>query len=151
MSNWKAVVAAVVGAALVLASCTNVPNSSRPAVVQSVPVAQPDLPTPGPSRTDLPRTIVSRFLDANAAADTNHNGARQYLTKEERNRWSDGAGTTIITPVQISNPVGGKVTVSGREIGTIRRRHLHTDLERRRHRHRCAAGQADVRGDEGQG
>jgi lipoprotein LpqB-like beta-propeller protein len=115
----RRVAGAAIATVLVAAGCTNVPNSSAPQVIGSVQVGQPDLPTSGPGRNDLPRTIVSRFLDANAAADTNHNGARQYLTKEERNRWSDGAGTTIITSPQISNPVDGKVTVSGREIGTI--------------------------------
>jgi hypothetical protein len=114
----RAAVAAV-AAVLTLASCTNVPSSSAPQVVQSGQVAQPDVPSSGPGRDDLPNTIVSQFLAANAADDTNHNQARQYLTKEERGRWIDGATTTIITTPQITTRGSDKVTVSGREIGTI--------------------------------
>jgi hypothetical protein len=105
---------------LLLASCTTVPSSSNPQVIRSVPGGQP----PGPVDIAPPagadaRTIVSGFLDANAADDPNHNAARSFLTPEEKNRWLDATTITVIDRPEIGNVVDGKVTVTGREIGSV--------------------------------
>ncbi|HEY7010845.1 MAG TPA: LpqB family beta-propeller domain-containing protein, partial [Jatrophihabitantaceae bacterium] len=110
----------LLGAALALAGCSAVPTSSSVEVVHTVPVGQPAGPVDisPPAGADA-RTIVSGFLEANAASDPNHNAARSFLTPEEKNRWLDATGITVIDRPEIGNLVGGKVTVTGREIGTI--------------------------------
>jgi hypothetical protein len=110
----------LLGAAVALAACSAVPTSSSVEVIHSVPVGQPAGPVDiSPAAGADARTIVSGFLEANAASDPNHNAARSFLTPEEKNRWLDATAITVIDSPEISNLVGGKVTVTGREIGTI--------------------------------
>lgn len=106
-------------AALLLAACTGVPRSSSPEVVQPVGVAQPS-PSPviTPAANADPRTIVLGFLSANALADENHADARNFLTSDANNRWSD-ATLTVVDSLQVGNATNGSVTVRGREIGLV--------------------------------
>lgn len=115
-----AVLCLLLGAALALASCSTVPTSSSVEVIHSVPVGQPAGPVDisPPVGADA-RTIVSGFLEAGAASDPNHKAARSFLTPEEKNRWLDATAITVIDRPEIGNLVGGKVTVTGREIGSI--------------------------------
>jgi hypothetical protein len=115
-----AVLCLLLGAASALAACSAVPTSSSVEVIHTVPLGQPAGPVDisPPVGADA-RTIVSGFLEANAASDPNHKAARAFLTPEEKNRWLDATAITVIDRPEISNLVGGKVTVTGREIGTI--------------------------------
>jgi hypothetical protein len=119
--------AALLAVAL-LGACTTVPESSQPQVVQPVGVQPPDVTVTGPAAGAEPRAIVQGFLEQNGSADPNHASAREYLTPEERGRWSD-ATVTILDRTQVRNIVFGRhqqgsgrvgtITVTGQEIGTI--------------------------------
>ncbi len=65
-----------------------------------------------------PRTIVSGFLTANALVDVHHNSARDFLTPDAKNRWSDTT-VTVVSSEQISNFQHGSVTVHGTKLGTV--------------------------------
>lgn len=113
-------VAAVLLAAAVLpAACTGVPRSGTPQIVQSVDEQQPEqaVITPQPGRD--PRGIVQDFLFNNASNDEHHSAARAFLTPEEKSRWSDSAGATIVDRVQVGVFKDNTVTVTGHEIGTL--------------------------------
>ena len=122
----RAVSALAVAAALTLAGCTTVPDSSTPQIVQPVEV-ESQVPPPGPLPGSDPRTIVQGFLNANGANDPNHSAARQYLAKPAKG-WSD-LKVTLVDHAQVGNVVFGKqaagggrtgtITVTGDEIGTI--------------------------------
>jgi hypothetical protein len=106
-------------AVLAIGACTTVPARSAPQVIHSVEVGQPPPQAPLPPPNAPPREIVSDFLAAeNAGDDVNHTGARAYLTAEQRNRWSDDS-VTVIAQQTTGNLINHKVTVSGRQIGTI--------------------------------
>jgi hypothetical protein len=111
---------AVLAAALVLTGCGGVPTTSSPKVVGTVapasvvgPAAQ--CPAPGSD----PRTLVYNFLAANGADDPHHNCARQYLTPEAKNRWSDST-VTVLDDLQVSLVDSSNgVTVSGQLVGQV--------------------------------
>jgi len=92
-----AVLAAVL--AVVLAGCTTVPTSSAP--VQITQVADPpgDIgiealpPVPGAS----PEEVVRGFIDAMASTTRNHPVARQFLTAEAADSWSDTDSVRVIS------------------------------------------------------
>ncbi len=120
---------AAVAALLLLAGCTTIPDTSSPQVVQPVVVQRPNAGASGPLRGSDPRTIVLDFLTANGDTfDANHAAARQYLTPEERNRWSD-ATATVVDGTKVANIVFGEpgpggsqtgtITVTGQEVGSI--------------------------------
>ncbi len=82
------------------------------------PVAVNPPPVVCVQQGSAPRNIVSAFLNCSGKNDPNHNGARQFLTPEERPRWSDSS-VTIIDFATPSNFSHHHIVVSGREIGTI--------------------------------
>ncbi len=110
-------------AALVLAGCTEVPQSSAPEVVGSQGLAAPVQPAEPPKPGESPFFIVSDFLSSNADTDPNHASARQYLTASESSRWTDDrltvvssyqVGTTDRTDtVRVDAPVLGTVDPTG--------------------------------------
>ncbi|HZZ96981.1 MAG TPA: LpqB family beta-propeller domain-containing protein [Jatrophihabitantaceae bacterium] len=109
--------ALAIAAALVVGACTTVPTTSAPTVIR--PIAENPPPVVcAPAQGGAPRNIVAAFLNCNGKNDPNHNGARQFLTTEERPHWSDSSATIIdfATP---SNLAHHRIVVSGREIGTI--------------------------------
>lgn len=121
---------ALVGLTLasVLAGCTGVPVSSAPQVVETLdagagPHARPVASAP-PAFAN-PQAIVSGFLEANASNDAHHAAARLYLTQEEKNKWSDSTGTTILATLRIepsataTRPNTATFTVSGSPVGTL--------------------------------
>jgi hypothetical protein len=104
-------------AALLAGACTTVPTTSAPVVIQPVAVT----PAPevcAPAQGTAPRNIVSAFLNCNGKSDLNHNGARQFLTAEEKSRWRD-TSVTIIDFATPSNFAHHHIVVSGREVGAI--------------------------------
>lgn len=125
-TRWTAFAALLV---LCLASaCTTIPDSSQPQIVQPLGVQPPDVTVTGPEVGAEPRAIVQGFLDQNGTADPNHASARQYLSPDERTRWSDQT-VTVVDRAQVRNFVFGKrqhggvrtgrITVTGKELGTI--------------------------------
>jgi hypothetical protein len=127
----KRTVSAFAAAALLLAACTTVPDSSSPQVVQQVGVQDPNGIINGPPPGAQPRAIVYGFLNASGAADPNDPNlasARQYLTPGERAGWGDSTAT-IVDHTQVRNfavakhvPTGqtGTITVIGHQVvGTI--------------------------------
>jgi hypothetical protein len=116
-------VAALLGAVVLTASgagCTAVPSDSAPEVVQSLP-AEVNGPRPVivPPHNGDPRQIVLGFLDANAIGDPHHASARQFLTTEAKNRWSDSTVTVVQNPVVGNVDTHHRITVTGQEVGTI--------------------------------
>lgn len=120
----------LVGVALtsVSTACTGVPVSSTPQVVETLdagagPHARADAQVP-PAFAN-PQAIVSGFLEANASNDAHHAAARLYLTQEEKNKWSDSIGTTILATLRIKpsasapRPNTATFTVSGDPVGTL--------------------------------
>ncbi len=106
-------------AALSLIGCTGVPTSSSPEVVKPVGVATAGAgPAVTPAPDADPRTMVRDFLAANALADEHHTSAREFLTPDAKNRWSDTT-VTVVASEQISNYVHGSVTVHGQKLGTV--------------------------------
>lgn len=112
----------VVAVAALLGGCTGVPTSSTPQVIESV--ARPSqTPEPAPLPYANTMSIVSGFLAANASGDKRP--ARLYLTPEEKNKWSDSSGTTILGSLDLEpsdTPAGSDtvtVTVTGDLVGTI--------------------------------
>lgn len=88
-------IACGIAAVLVLAACTEVPQTSAPEVVGSQGVAAPAAPNNPPKRGATPFFIVSGFLASNADSDPNHASARQYLTASESTRWTDDRITVV--------------------------------------------------------
>jgi len=105
---------------LALAGCTGVPRSSSPEPIQTINDAEIANSVAPPPRGADQRSIVQGFLDANGAADANHNGARAFLTPQARNRWQDQNGATIIDTARVGN-VSSKesVVVTGNPVGTL--------------------------------
>jgi lipoprotein LpqB-like beta-propeller protein len=115
-------------AALLLAGCTGVPESSAPQIVNPVGVASAGAtPAIAPSPNADPRTIVRGFLTANALADEHHTSARDFLTPDAKNRWSD-TSVTVLASEQVSNFVRGSVTVRGQKLGTISASGIYTPV-----------------------
>lgn len=120
MTRRRSVAAVLAGATLVLASCTTVPESSAPSIVRPVPLGEQDrgeVITPPPGAE--PRTIVQGFLQANGLNDPNHNSARSFLTSEQKTKWSDSL-VTVVDQAVPGNAVGGKVVVTGHQIGSFK-------------------------------
>lgn len=117
----RALIAALVAGAALLAGCTGVPLTSEPQVVTPLgdgPTAAAPTIVPEPGAD--PRAIVKGFLSANASADEHHSGAKAFLTRATRNRWSDTTVTIIdAQTVGVYDPRESSVTVTGRQIGTI--------------------------------
>ena len=89
--------------ALLAGACTTVPTNSAPTVIR--PVAVTPQPVVCTQQGNAPRNVVSAFLNCNGKNDPNHNGARQFLTSEERPHWSDSSVTIIdfATPSNFSH------------------------------------------------
>jgi hypothetical protein len=127
--NFRCVQVVVAAAALVLAGCTTIPDSSTPQVVQPVFVQPGDPGLGGPTKGADPRAIVQGFLTANGDTDPNHTTAKAYLTRPARNHWSD-ATVTVLDHTQVGNvvfakhksgtvPKTGTITVNGFGVGMI--------------------------------
>lgn len=115
----RARVVLLAGVALLLAACTNVPSSSAPQVVGTVPLNNAGVAVQPPPNDVSARAIVFGFLGENDADPGTHATAREYLTVAARNRWSD-ATATIVQDIRVSNyHPGHPILVTGNEIGTL--------------------------------
>jgi hypothetical protein len=114
---------ALVAGSAALAACTTVPTSSAPSVVNQVPInGLGQQSCPPPQKGALPTEVVQSFLNANGGTDPDHTCARGLLTGEQTSRWSDDTATVVDRPVvglAVGNNRVTRVTVSGREIGTL--------------------------------
>lgn len=117
-------------AALLLAGCTTVPDTSPPQVIGSVDVqGGAASATAGPPADAVPRDIVTGFIDASGSADQDYAAARQFLTPEERSRWNPTGLVTVLDQPVVSNLTPSKpraggvqtgtITVSGPDVGTL--------------------------------
>jgi hypothetical protein len=106
-----------------LAGCSTVPSSSP--TVQITQMAEaPDGPVgiePVPPESGAaPEEVVAGFIDASASVARNHPVARQFLTDEAAQSWSDSEGVTIISAAYSAVPTQpGVVEVSAELVGTV--------------------------------
>lgn len=114
-------------AALLLAACTTVPESSAPQIIHPVGVQSTANQVSGPPPDASPHDIVEGFLDAGASGDVaHHQAARAYLTRQQKAHWSDSQ-VTVVDHTQVHNISmakghhrrAGTIKVSGTEVGTI--------------------------------
>ena len=113
-----------------LAGCSTVPTSSP--TVQITQMAEPTdvavgIEPLGPEPGAAPEEVVRGFIDASASVVRNHPVARQYLTDEAADSWSDSDGVTVISqdyaPVQTQ---AGTVEVTGTLVGSVDERGVFT-------------------------
>ena len=112
-------------AALVLAGCSTVPSSSPTVQITQEPARavedvgiEPLEPEPGAT----PEEIVRDFIDAAASTARGHPVARDYLTPEARDAWSDQTGITVIAAgyATVTSPTNaGLVTMTADLVGTV--------------------------------
>jgi hypothetical protein len=116
----RRIVALLGAAALLLAGCTEVPSRSAPETIQPIqlntPIGSPNPPPQGASARD----IVEGFLSVSAAEAGAEGSAREYLTSAARSGWQD-SNVTIVDSLSVGNFIPGrnKITVTGRQIGTV--------------------------------
>jgi hypothetical protein len=119
--------AALTGAAVLLAACSTVPDTSSPQIVQPVGVQPPVQTVSGPPRDASPHDIVDGFLEAGSSGDVaHHQAAREYLTAEQKAHWSD-AQVTVVDHTQVRNirmtkgkqGLAGTIKVSGTQVGVV--------------------------------
>lgn len=106
----------------VLVGCTDIPTSSAPERIQSVPADNgQDLPTASPGKGEQPRQIVRDFLSLNASADPTHAAARRFLTAQARASWQDGTVTVLDSGPNVGdfNSLTGEVNVFGAVVGRL--------------------------------
>ena len=121
-SPGRAVLAALLAGGL-LAGCSTVPSSSP--TVQITQMAEaPDGPVgiePVPPESGAaPEEVVAGFIDASASVARNHPVARQFLTEEAAQTWSDSEGVTIISAAYSAVPTQrGVVELSAELVGTV--------------------------------
>jgi lipoprotein LpqB-like beta-propeller protein/sporulation and spore germination protein len=118
----RAALAALLAGGL-LAGCSTVPSSSP--TVQITQMAEaPDGPVgiePVPPESGAaPEEVVAGFIDASASVARNHPVARQFLTEEAAQTWSDSEGVTIISAAYSAVPTQrGVVELSAELVGTV--------------------------------
>jgi hypothetical protein len=117
-------------AVLLLAGCSTVPSSSptvRITQAAAPPAGAVGIEPPAPVPGATPEEIVRGFIDANASTVRDHPVARQYLTEEAAETWSDSDGLTVISgdyaPVR-TEP--GVVEVTAAQVGTVDDRGIFT-------------------------
>ncbi|HYH24047.1 MAG TPA: LpqB family beta-propeller domain-containing protein [Blastococcus sp.] len=114
---------ALLAVALPLASCSTVPNSSPTVEITQAPSRpveavgiEPLPPEPGAS----PEEVVRTFIDAAASTVRRHPVARQHLTPEAAEVWSDESGISIIrTDFATVTTDAGAVSVTANLVGTV--------------------------------
>ncbi|RZU33000.1 LpqB family beta-propeller domain-containing protein [Blastococcus saxobsidens] len=119
----RALPALLLAAALPLASCSTVPSSSPTNIITQAPQRpaesvgiEPLPPAPGAS----PEEVVRTFIDASASTVRRHPVARQHLTPQAAETWSDQTGITIIrTDYATAITDSGTVAVTANVVGTV--------------------------------
>lgn len=124
MSGRRGVLALLLGLLPGLAACSTVPLDTSTVQITQVPERparevgiEPLSPEPGATQEE----IVSRFIDAAASTVPDHPVARQYLTEQAAETWSD-EGTISVISQDFSASVTtqeGAVRVTADLIGTV--------------------------------
>ncbi|TYP89899.1 LpqB family beta-propeller domain-containing protein [Blastococcus xanthinilyticus] len=133
MSARPSSVAVLLSTLLALVGCSTVPTSSPVVeitqaptrVVESVGI-EPLPPAPGAS----PEEIVNDFIDAAASTVPRHPVARQYLTPDAAESWSDVGISVIGTDFATVTTDPGTVTVTANLIGKVDSRGVFTVADR---------------------
>ena len=130
MSRRQIVSAALLAAALPLASCSTVPSSSPTNIITQAPQRPAESvgiePLP-PAVGASPEEVVRTFIDASASTVRRHPVARQHLTPQARESWSDQGGISIIrTDYAAVATDSGTVAVTANLVGTVDARGVFT-------------------------
>ncbi len=120
------VAATVAGLATILSGCVGIPSGSDPipvTVVDEGSLADPggEIQALAP-RADLqPDEVVRGFLAASASNTRSRPVARQYLTPEQAQNWTDDAGVMVIERnfAAVPSRDGSEVTLTGRVVGRV--------------------------------
>ncbi len=105
-----------------LAGCTTVPTSSPTVEITQIadPPADVGIEALPPEAGASPEEVVRGFVDAMASTTRNHPVARQFLTAEAADSWSDTDGVTVISadyaPVATDSST---VEVTAELVGTV--------------------------------
>ncbi|MGB3484503.1 MAG: MtrAB system accessory lipoprotein LpqB [Mycobacterium sp.] len=104
--------AALTCAALIVAGCAGVPNSSAPQAIGTVERSAPSsLPKPTPGME--PDLLLREFLKATADPANRHLAARQFLTESASKSWDDAGSALLIDRVVFVETRGAdKVSVT---------------------------------------
>ena len=113
-----------------LTSCSIVPTSSPTVQITQAPnrpvqdVGIPVLP-PAPGAT--PEEVVRGFIDAAASSVRERPVAKEYLTPDAADSWSDAGGITIISPgYATAASEAGSVVLTADLVGTVDQRGIFT-------------------------
>ncbi|RBY80019.1 hypothetical protein DQ239_02690 [Blastococcus sp. TF02-09] len=124
--------APALAAALLLGgtACSIVPTSSPTVQITQAPERPaPDFvsePLP-PARGAAPEDVVRGFIDAAASSVSERPVAKEYLTPETAETWSDAGGITIISPgFATAASETGSVVVTADLVGTVDQRGIFT-------------------------
>ena len=120
---------AVLGA-LLLAGCSTVPSSSPMVQITQEPARAPEavgLEPLEPQEGAAPEEVVRGFISAAASTAPRHPVARQYLTAEAAESWSDESGITVIAPDYATvTQSSGTVVVTADRVGDLDQRGVFT-------------------------
>ncbi len=119
-------VALLVVLLLALAGCSTVPDSSPTVQVTQAPARPSEavgIEPFSPSRGATPEEIVRGFIDAAASTTPGHPIAREHLTPQAAESWSDNSGITVISRDYATVTTGaGTVRVTANLVGTVDQR-----------------------------
>jgi hypothetical protein len=125
-ARWLALAAVL----LPLSACSTVPSSSPTVEIPQGPTRQveevgiePLPPEPGATREE----IVRGFIDASASVRAGHPVAREHLTPESLETWSDEGGITVLSPDYAAVTIDAEsVAVTANLVGTVDQRGVFT-------------------------
>jgi hypothetical protein len=118
-------------AVLVAVGCSTVPTSSPTVRITQVPTRPDDTvsieplsPEPGATQEQ----IVRGFIEASASTVRGHPVAREHLTPDAAEAWSDEAGITVLSTTDLAAITldGARVAVTADIIGTVDQRGVFT-------------------------
>ncbi|PRY51843.1 sporulation and spore germination protein [Geodermatophilus tzadiensis] len=120
----------VLAALALLTGCSTVPTSSAPVQITEAsarPAGEVGIEPAEPPAGGTPEEVVRGFIDAAASTVRNHPVARQYLTGEAEDAWSDTSGITLVGPdyATVTTDAGG-VVLTGDLLGTVDTRGVFT-------------------------
>ncbi|MGY1740756.1 MULTISPECIES: LpqB family beta-propeller domain-containing protein [unclassified Blastococcus] len=109
--------------AVALAGCSTVPSSSPTVQITQEPARTAEavgIEPLEPEEGATPEEIVRGFIDAAASTARNHPVARQYLTPEAAEAWSDeGTITVLAADYATVTASPGTVTVTADQVGSV--------------------------------
>jgi hypothetical protein len=117
---------ALLAALLPVAACSTVPSSSPTVAITQAPTRpveevgiEPLRPEPGAT----PEEIVRGFIDAAASVRAGHPVAREHLTPEAADSWSDEGGITVLSPDYATVTIeSDSVAMTANLVGTVDQR-----------------------------